>query len=260
MTATERDGAGAAVDATEFAGHVALVTGAAGVGIGQAIARRLAAGGASVVVTDRHERRTHEVAAALAAQHPRATVVGHPLDVGDRDAIDSVLAWVGRELGPVRLLVNNAAVNWPGPIWEYDVAHFDATIAVNLSGPWYLCRQTMPGMRDAGGGAIVNIGSLAADDGGRFGTEPVYAITKGALQTMGTALAADGGPHRIRVNTVSTGIVAPTKFIDDHPDQYERGLSTTVLGEYPNPAEVAEAAVFLLSPRAAHITGTVLRM
>jgi NAD(P)-dependent dehydrogenase (short-subunit alcohol dehydrogenase family) len=89
----------------EFQGRAALVTGAAGLGIGQACARRLAAGGARVVVTDSHERRTREVVAGIAADYPDATVVDHVIDVGDRASIDQVVSEVGSTLGPVRYLV-----------------------------------------------------------------------------------------------------------------------------------------------------------
>jgi NAD(P)-dependent dehydrogenase (short-subunit alcohol dehydrogenase family) len=247
-------------DDQEFDGRVALVTGAAGMGIGQACARRLAAGGATVVVTDSHERRTREVTDAIRAIHPKAVVVGHVLDVGRRDDIDRVVDAVGADLGPIRHIVNNAAVNWAGPVWDYDLDKFDRTMAVNLTGPWYLCRQTMPMMRDAGGGTIVNISSGAADEGGRFGTEGIYAMTKGGLETMTVALAGDGGPHNIRVNTLATGIVYPTKFIVDHPDQYERGRSTAIMGSYPTPAEVAEVVAFLLSDRSSHVTSARLKI
>ena len=248
------------IDDQEFDGRVALVTGAAGIGIGQACARRLAAGGATVIVTDSHERRTADVTVAIQADHPKAIVVGHVLDVGRRDDIDRVVADVATELGPIRYVVNNAAVNWAGAVWDYDLEKFDRTMAVNLTGPWYLCRQTMPMMREAGGGTIVNISSGAADEGGRFGTEGVYAMTKGGLETMTVALAADGGPHNIRVNTLATGIVYPTKFIVDHPDQYERGLSTAIMGSYPTPNEVAEVVAFLLSDRSSHLTSARLKI
>ena len=92
----------------EFEGRVALVTAAAGAGIGQAVARRLAAGGASVVVTDIHERRTKEVTAAIASDFPDVTVVGYAMDASDRGHIDEVVADVCRSLGPIRILVNNA--------------------------------------------------------------------------------------------------------------------------------------------------------
>jgi len=244
----------------EFAGKVALVTAAAGRGVGQAVARRLAAGGASVVVTDIHERRTAEVAAAIVNDVAGSVVVGLPLDVGDRDQIDQVLAATVERLGAVHVLVNNAAVNWAGPIFDYDLNHFDRTIAVNLTGPWYLCRQVMPLMRDAGGGAIVNVSSNAADEGGGFGQEPVYAITKAGLNAMTRACAHDGGPYNIRVNTVTMGVIVGTKFIDDHPDQAERAMRHTPLGRHPRPSDIAEAVAFLASDRAGSVTGQVLNV
>ena len=168
---------------TEFDGRIALVTAAAGAGIGQATARRLAAGGARVVVTDVHERRTREVAAAIAADHSGTTVVGLPMDAGDREQIDAVIAEVTRTLGPVQILVNNAAVNVIGSIFDYDPENFDWCVRVNLSGPWYLCRTVMPLMRDAGSGVIVNVSSYAPDVGGG-GIEAPYAITKGGLNVL----------------------------------------------------------------------------
>jgi 3-oxoacyl-[acyl-carrier protein] reductase len=155
-------------------------------------------------------------------------------------------------------VVNNAAVNWAAPVWDYDVDRWHRTIAVNLTGPWYLCRQTMPGMRDAGGGSIVNVSSGAAEEGGAFGHEPVYSITKGGMQTMTRGLAHDGGPYNIRVNTVSTGGIAGSKFMIDHPDQAEALAAGTPIGRLPTADEVAEAIAFLLSDRAAAITGDIL--
>ena len=113
-------------------------------------------------------------------------------------------------------------------------------------------------MRDAGGGAIVNVSSGAAEEGGGFGHEPVYSITKGGMQTMTRGLAHDGGPYNIRVNTVSTGGVAGSKFMVDHPDQAEALAAGTPIGRLPTAAEVAEAIAFLLSDRAAGITGDIV--
>jgi NAD(P)-dependent dehydrogenase (short-subunit alcohol dehydrogenase family) len=242
---------------TEFDGRIALVTAAAGAGIGQATARRLAAGGARVVVTDIHERRTHEVASAIAADFTDTTVVGLPMDAGDRAQIDDVVAEVTRSLGPVQILVNNAAVNVVGSIFDYDPENWDWCVRVNLSGPWYLCRAVMPLMRDAGGGAIVNVSSYAADVGGG-GMEAPYAITKGGLNVLTRSCAHEGGPYGIRVNTVSCGVIRGTKFVDDHPEIIANAESQTPLGSYPDAAEIAEAIAFLLSDRARHITGEIL--
>ena len=143
------------IDTTEFDGKVALVTAAAGAGIGQAVARRLAAGGARVVVTDIHKRRTEEVTAKIAAAYPDTTVVGYRLDAGDRSDMDQVVTDVFDKLGPIQILVNNAAINVVGSIFDYDPADWDWTLAVNLSGPWYLSRAVMPLLRHAGGRVIL---------------------------------------------------------------------------------------------------------
>jgi NAD(P)-dependent dehydrogenase (short-subunit alcohol dehydrogenase family) len=238
---------------------VALVTGAAGQGIGQAVARRLAAGGADLVVTDIHARRTREVAEAIAEDHPGRRVLGIPMDAGDRQAIDDAVAEATRELGAIRVLINNAAINVVGSIFDYDPADWDWCLAVNLSGPWYLCRALMPGMRDAGGGAIVNVSSYAPDVGG-FGREGAYAITKGGLNVLTRSCAHEGGPHGIRCNTVATGVVTGTKFIDDHPEIAERLLPETPLREHATADSVAETVAFLASDRARHITGEIVNV
>ena len=103
---------------SELAGRVALVTGAAGAGIGSTTARRLAADGAAVVVTDVHARRTQEVTESLAKEFGDR-IVGFPLDVADRARVDDVLRQAEAELGPVDILVNNAAINVLGPFSEY---------------------------------------------------------------------------------------------------------------------------------------------
>lgn len=243
----------------EFGGRVALVTGAAGRGIGQATARRLAAGGARVVVTDIHERRTREVTEAIAADHPDTTVVGYPMDAGDRAQVDEVVATVARTLGPVQILVNNAAINVQGSIFDYDPDDWDWVMRVNLSGAWYLCRATMPLMRDAGGGVIVNVSTYAPDVGGG-GVEAPYAVSKGGLNVLTRSCAHEGGPHNIRAVTVAMGAVKGTKFAEDHPEMFERADTIGPLGSFPTATDVAEAIAFLASDRARTITGEILNV
>lgn len=242
----------------EFAGRVALVTAAAGQGIGQAIARRLAAAGATVVITDIHERRTLDVAAAIAADHPDTTVLGIPLDAGDRGQIDDVVDAVIEAHGPIRILVNNAAVNVVGGIFDYDPASWDRVLRVNVTGPWYLCRRTMPLMRD-GGGVILNIGSYAPDIGGN-GIETPYAASKGALSALTRGLAHEGGPYGIRVNYLSMGVVKGTKFATDNPDICGGPGVVGPLGDLPDVNDIAETAAFLVSARARFITGEIVNV
>jgi NAD(P)-dependent dehydrogenase (short-subunit alcohol dehydrogenase family) len=243
----------------EFGGRIALVTAAAGAGIGQATARRLAAGGAQVVVTDIHERRLREVTASIAADHPKTRVVGHRLDAGDRDGIDRVVGEVARTLGPIRILVNNAAINVMGSIFDYRPEDWDSIVRVNLSGPWYLCRAVMPGMRDAGGGVIVNVSSYAPDVGG-MGLESPYAITKGGLNVLTRSCAHEGGPFGIRALTVATGLVRGTKFANDHPELFARADTAGPLGDFPSAQDVAETIAFAASDRARFITGEILNV
>lgn len=246
-------------ETTDFGGQVALVTGAAGQGIGRAIARRLAAGGATVVVTDIHAARTEKVTAEIAAEFPAATVVGHPMDAGDRERVDHVLNEVAGSLGPVQILVNNAAMNVVGGIFDYDPSDWDRVVRLNISAPWYLCRVAMPIMRAAGGGVVVNIGSYAPDLGG-LGLETPYAATKGGLAALTRALAHEGGPHHIRVNLVSMGVVTGTKFVDDNPVITQRPDSMGPLGTLPDTSDIAETVAFLASKRARNITGEIVNV
>jgi 3-oxoacyl-[acyl-carrier protein] reductase len=247
------------IDPEEFAGRVALVTAAAGRGIGQAVARRLAAGGATVVVTDVHPARTEDVAGEIATDYPGTTVLGRPMDAGDRDQIDAVVDEVTSSLGPVQILVNNAAINVVASIFEFDPDKWDWVVRVNLTGAWYLCRRTMPLMRDAGGGVIVNIGSYAPDVGG-MGIESAYAATKGGMSALTRGLAHEGGPHGIRAVYVSMGVVKGTKFAEDNAAWLEQPGNVGPMGELPDTSDIAEAVAFLASERARFITGEVVNI
>jgi NAD(P)-dependent dehydrogenase (short-subunit alcohol dehydrogenase family) len=244
---------------SEFDGAVALVTAAAGLGIGQAVARRFAQGGARVVVTDIHERRTGEVVKAMAEDYPDREVVGYPMDAGDRDAIDNVVEQVLGKFGAIDILVNNAAVNIMGSIFDYRPADWDRVMDVNIHGPWYLARRLFPHMRERRRGVIINIGSYAPDVGGA-GLETPYAVSKGALNTLTRCLAHEGGPYGIRANTVSMGMVEGTKFVMDHPELRERHDTLGPLGSLPDKDEIAELVAFLASPRAAHTTGEIVNV
>ncbi len=239
--------------------RLALVTAAAGAGLGQAIARRLAARGDRVVVTDIHARRTQEVALAIARDHPGTTVVGYALDVGDRDRIDAVVDEVVAALGPVHVLVNNAAVDIPGTIFDYEASDWDRTLAVNLTGPWYLCRRLLPLMRAAGSGVVVNIGSLASEIGGA-GIESPYAVTKGGLHALTRALARDAGQYGIRAVTLSPGVICDSRFVMENPETLDLPDVQPLGPSFPTAAELADAVAFLTSDSARHITGTALHV
>jgi len=242
-----------------FAGQAAFVTAAAGKGIGQAIARRLAEGGAAVAVSDVHERRTREVSEAI-ARDTGAKVVGLPFDVSDWRSAPAVVAEAAKALGPIRILVNNAAVNVQGSIVDYDPETFERLITANLTTPWYLCQLVFPGMRDAGGGAIVNISSVAGLSGGSR-VEPPYAAGKAALHEITRGLALVGGPHNIRANAVTMGVVTGTRFIDElNPEIAKAELPKVPMGRHATVEEIVDAVEFLASDRARFITGEILNV
>jgi NAD(P)-dependent dehydrogenase (short-subunit alcohol dehydrogenase family) len=241
-------------------GRIALVTGAAGAGIGRALAARLAADGALVVVTDSHAERLERVTKEIAdAHHGRA--VAKTLDVGDREQIVEVTDWVLDQLGPVSVLVNNAAYNMLGSIFDYDPQVWDRTMDVNLNGPWMLCRQVMRQMRDVRiPGVILNISTYAPDIGG-LGIETPYAVSKGGLNVLTRSCAHEGGPYGIRANTLAMGMITGTRFTDAlHPDMQAAEVAKSPLGRLAEVADVVEAAAFLLSDRAANITGETLNV
>jgi citronellol/citronellal dehydrogenase len=199
-------------------GKVALVTGASR-GIGAAIARRLAADGAAVAVSARtvaegESRFAGTIAGTveqIEAAGGRAVAVRADLSKPAERA--SLVEQVAGRLGPIDVLVNNAAVTWFTPVVEFSEKHYALMFEVQVVAPFDLSRRVVPGMRERGGGAILNISSRAAihpppTRAGRGGT--VYGMCKAALERFSTGLAAELHGDGIRVNALSPVRVVPT--------------------------------------------------
>ena len=245
----------------EFGQRVALVTGAAGQGIGRAVAARLSAGGAHTVVTDVHAGRVDRATAELAAAAPEGVrVIGKVLDVTDYAAIEVVAKEVADEVGPIQILVNNAAYNVMAPIWDYRPEDWARVMDTNVNGPWYLSKVVMSQMRDASGGVIVNVSTVAPDCGG-MGLEGPYAVSKGGLNALTRSCAHEGGPFGIRCNTVTMGLVRGTRFTEvHHPELVDEAVAAAPLRSLPDAVDIAEAVAFLASDRARCITGETLNV
>jgi NADP-dependent 3-hydroxy acid dehydrogenase YdfG len=186
-----------------LAGSVALVTGASS-GLGRATASSLARGGAAVGLVARSAGDLAEVADELAAEGGRALAL--PCDLADAGALEEAVERVHGELGPIRILVNAAATDAPGPVAELSVEAWDRVQAVNVRAVFVLCRLTVPDMVAAGQGTIVNISSVAGRRG--WANASAYCSSKFALTGFTQALGAEVRPHGVRACVVYPGAMA----------------------------------------------------
>ena len=162
---------------TSLAGKVALITAAAGAGIGQAIVWRLANAGADIILTDIHERRTQELATQVQGTTGRR-VLPVSLDVASEDSVAAAFERGRNELGPIDILVNNSGIGHVAPVWELDLASWQRVLDVNLTGTFLTTRAALPSMIERGASVIVNISSIAGSTPWAAGPEGVYAASK----------------------------------------------------------------------------------
>jgi NAD(P)-dependent dehydrogenase (short-subunit alcohol dehydrogenase family) len=229
-----------------FSGKTAVVTGAAH-GIGCGVAEQLADLGAKVVAVDRD-------GAALAA-----AFAGGPIAVchGDvaADSTDDLVRSIGEFGGPVDLLVNNVGIDTPHGFLELEPDNFDRVFDTNLRGPWFLTRALADDMvRRGAGGAILFISSLHDHVVRR---RPHYSASKAAVAMLVRELAFELGPHGIRVNAISPGVIATASVPDPTPQEAERLRELVRLGgAQGQPEDVARMAAVLLSDRwSGYVTG-----
>ena len=244
----------------DWTGKVAIVTGGAS-GIGEATAREFAAGGAIVVIFDVNEARGRQVAQDIVAQGAGTRAQAHyrRVDVSDASNCQSAVADVASQLGRVDYLVNSAA-SFISKGLDAVPADWERSLGVNVRGYANMVQACFVSMRQAGGGAVVNIASISAHI-----AQPnrwTYNACKGAILSMTRCQALDLAPHGIRVNAISPGwIWTPevAKAAAGERDKWEpvwgRYHMLRRLGE---PREVARAALFLCSQDASFITGAEL--
>jgi NAD(P)-dependent dehydrogenase (short-subunit alcohol dehydrogenase family) len=230
----------------ELRNQIALVTGGTA-GIGLESARLLAAEGAEVVISGRDGERGARAVAEIAG---KVTFV--QADLSDLDAVTRLVG----QAGEVDILVNNAAVFPVASTLEQDVASFQQMFDTNVRGTYFLTAGLVPGMVRRRHGSIVNVTSMVASKG--VGGASTYGASKAAVESLTRSWAAEFGPYGVRVNSVAPG---PTKTEGveaqwgDTNDELGRALP---LGRTAAPEEIAEAVLFLASPRASFITGSTL--
>jgi NAD(P)-dependent dehydrogenase (short-subunit alcohol dehydrogenase family) len=232
-----------------LAGATALVTGAAS-GIGVACARRLAAEGAAVLLTDVNP--AEPVAAGIRAGGGQAHAV--VADVADEAAWDAAVRVARDRFGPVSILVSNACTSELAAADATSRASWDRQLAVCLTGSFLGVRACLPDLRATGGSAVI-ISSVHALIG--LPGRPAYAAAKGGLVALGRQLAVEYGPA-VRVNCVLPGPIRTPGWDRVSPADQERSIAETVAGRFGTADEVAAAVAFLASPDASYITGTSL--
>ena len=231
---------------------VCVVTGA-GSGIGRAIATLLAAQGARVAVLERNAAAGQATVDALIASGGQALAV--VCDVADEASVATAAERCAAAYGPCDVLVNNAGVLGAGGLDELTLAQWNSLLAVNLTGA-FLCAQAFGRqMRGHGGGAMVHLASIAASHAAANGG--AYSVAKAGVAMLSRQLAIEWGVHGIRSNTVNPGMTLTpmTQAAYERPGTAERRNQTIPAGRIGRPEDIAEAVLFLASPRSAYMTG-----
>ena len=229
-------------------GKIAIVTGA-GQGIGRGIAEKLAAEGATVVVTDVNEQTAKEAAEAVGG-------VGIHADVTSRESVEAMVEQVQAQFGRIDVLVNNAGWGKVGPFVDSDPADWDRVIAINLYGVLHTNKAVLPIMAAQGAGSVVNL----ASDAGRVGSsgEAVYSAAKGGIIAFTKTIAREMARHQVRANAVCPGPTDTPLFASiggDNPKLREALIRAIPMRRLAQPTDLANVVAFLASDEAAYVTG-----
>lgn len=246
---------------TRLSGKVALITGG-GTGIGHACAVRFAAEGARVAVAGRRKELLAKVAQEIAAAGGESFAV--PCDVSRTEEVEHAVKAVIDRFGLLNVVVNNAGAMTPGTAEQTTDAHFDMMISANLKSTFLVSRAVLAPMRLAGGGSIINIGSILGLVGMR--NRVAYAAAKGGVTLMTKAMALDHAKENIRVNCICPSLVeteiARALFAaapDPEAARRER-LASVPMGRAGKPEEVAALAAYLASDESAWMTGSAISL
>jgi 2-deoxy-D-gluconate 3-dehydrogenase len=240
----------------DLRGKVAIVTGGNG-GIGLGMARGLAEAGAAIAIAGRNEAKSDAAVAELRQRGAKAVSI--VADVTDKAAVQAMVDLTARELGRIDILVNNAGINIRKPPQALDIEEWDRVISTNLTSA-FLCSQAVyPAMKAAGGGKIINIGSMMSIFGASFA--PAYAASKGGIVQFTRSCAVAWAADNIQANAVLPGWIdtdLTRRARTEIGGLHDRVLARTPAARWGAIADFAGIAVFLSSPASDFVTGTAI--
>ncbi|MFE3758395.1 SDR family oxidoreductase [Nocardia tengchongensis] len=241
-----------------LAGKIAVVTAAAGTGIGSATARRLLSEGADVVVSDWHERRLKETEEALQAEFPDRRVASVPCDVSSTEQVDALIAGAVAAFGRIDVMVNNAGLGGEVPVVDMTDEQWDKVLDITLNGTFRATRAVLKYFREAGhGGVVVNNASVLgwrAQHG-----QAHYAAAKAGVMALTRCSAVEAAEYGVRINAVAPSI-ARHAFLDKvtSGDLLDRLAAGEAFGRAAEPWEVAATIAMLASDYTTYLTGEVV--
>lgn len=239
-----------------LADRVALVTGGSR-GIGRAACLALAERGAAVAVHyNASQQAADDVVSTIAAAGGKALAFGH--DLSAAEAPDQLAAEATYYLGPIDILINNAAILTSAPVAAMSDALWEQTLALNLTAAFRCVRACIPSMQRRGWGRIINVSSQAAYTGSA--NHAHYAAAKAGLMGLTYSLAKELGPAGITVNVVVPGRIDTDMLADDLASRRDEWMRQTPMRRLGRPEEVADAIAFLASESASYITGAALHV
>ena len=241
----------------DLTGKVAIVTGGNG-GIGLGMALGLAKAGAKIAVVGRNAEKSAGAARQLAEEAEVETLVV-TADLAHADQVDRVAAEVLDRFGRIDILFNNAGINIRKPPHELSLEEWHTVMDVNLTSAFLLSKAVYPALKRAGGGKIINIGSMTSIFGSSFA--PAYATSKGGIVQLTKSMALAWAPDRIQVNAILPGwfdTELTEKARQEIPGLHERVLARIAQGRWAKPADMAGTAVWLASPASDYVTGIVV--
>jgi 2-deoxy-D-gluconate 3-dehydrogenase len=240
----------------DLSGRVAIVTGGNG-GIGLGMASGLAEAGAAIAVVGRNEAKS--AAAVTGLKQRGAKAISVAADVTDKSAVAAMVERVRRELGRIDILVNNAGINIRKPPQALDIEEWESVIKTNLTSAFMCSQAVYPAMKAAGGGKIINIGSMMSIFGASFA--PAYAASKGGIVQFTRSCACAWAADNIQANAVLPGWIdtdLTRRARQDIDGLHDRVLARTPAARWGASSDFAGIAVFLASPASDFVTGTAI--